>query len=389
MIIGNTTSSFNGQRLKIARLYRNLSVSDLADKIGIKKQSISQFETGLTKPKVETELLLIRELQFPRSFFYQKVETPEVNKTFFRALSSASALDKKTQETKTQLVVEIYNFLCEYLGLPELDLPILDIANMDIEEIAQKSREYWGLGEKPIPNMVNLIENKGIIVSAFDVESDKIDAFTQVHDLKNYPQYCVVVGNNKKSAVRRNFDMAHELGHIILHSSIENIDELSQEQLREIENEANLFAAAFLMPKDAFLRDLITPTNIVSYVALKEKWHVSIGAMIIRAKSLGIIDMKQYQSLMKAMSYRKWRTKEPLDDKLAVPYPTLFTSAIEILFENNMMTPQSFMYNLSKYGLAMNSHDVEHLLSLKEDMLKSDVEPIVNIKKIISIKGDD
>ena len=183
--------------------------------------------------------------------------------------------------------------------------------------------------------------------------------------------------------------MAHELGHIILHSSIENIDELSQEQLREIENEANLFAAAFLMPKDAFLRDLITPTNIVSYVALKEKWHVSIGAMIIRAKSLGIIDMKQYQSLMKAMSYRKWRTKEPLDDKLAVPYPTLFTSAIEILFENNMMTPQSFMYNLSKYGLAMNSYDVEQLLSLKAGMLKYDVDPIVNIKKIISIKGED
>ena len=389
MIIGNVASSFNGQRLKIARLYRNLSISDLADKIGIKTQSISQFETGLTKPKVETELLLIRELQFPRSFFYQNFETTEVNKTFFRALSSASALDKKTQETKTQLVVEIYNFLCEYLGLPELDLPILDIANMDIEEIAQKSREYWGLGEKPIPNMVNLIENKGIIVSAFDVESDKIDAFTQVHDLKNYPQYCVVVGNNKKSAVRRNFDMAHELGHIILHSSIENIDELSQEQLREIENEANLFAAAFLMPKDAFLRDLITPTNIVSYVTLKEKWHVSIGAMIIRAKSLGIIDMKQYQSLMKAMSYRKWRTKEPLDDKLAVPYPTLFTSAIEILFENNMMTPQSFMYNLSKYGLAMNSYDVEQLLSLKAGMLKYDVDPIVNIKKIISIKGED
>ena len=111
--------------------------------------------------------------------------------------------------------------------------------------------------------------------------------------------------------------------------------------------------------------------------------------MIIRAKSLGIIDMKQYQSLMKAMSYRKWRTKEPLDDKLAVPYPTLFTSAIEILFENNMMTPQSFMYNLSKYGLAMNSYDVEQLLSLKAGMLKYDVDPIVNIKKIISIKGED
>lgn len=389
MIIGGMGSSFNGQRLKFARLYRNLSISDLADKIGIRKQSISQFETGLTKPKVETEILLIRELSFPRAFFYQNSTIPEVNKTFFRALSSASALDKKTQEIKTQMIVEIYNFLCEYLGLPELDLPTLDTDNMSCEEIARKLREYWGLGEKPIPNMVNLIENKGIIVSAFDVESDKIDAFTQVHDLKDYPQYCVVVGNNKKSAVRRNFDMAHELGHIILHSSVENIEELSQDQLRKIEDQANEFAAAFLMPKEAFLKDLIMPNNIVSYVALKEKWHVSISAMLIRARSLQVIDMKQYQSLMKAMSYRQWRTREPLDDKLVVPNPTLFTSAIEILFENNIMTPQSFMYNLSQHGLAMNSYDVEQLLSLEEGMLKYDVEPIVNIKKIISIKSED
>lgn len=389
MNAGSIDSTFNGQRLKIARLYRNLSISELADNIGIKKQSISQFENGLTKPKVETEILLVRELGFPRNFFYQNTVVPEVNKTFFRSLSSASALDKKTQETKTQLIVEIYNFLCEYLGLPELDLPELDTFNLSIEDVARELRSYWELGEKPIPNMVNLIENKGIIVSAFDVESEKIDAFTQVHDLKNYPQYCVVVGNNKKSAVRRNFDMAHELGHIILHSAVENIDELTQEQLRKIEDEANLFAAAFLMPKEAFLRDLVAPTSLVSYVALKEKWHVSISAMLIRAKTLNAIDNKQYQSLMKSMSYRKWRTKEPLDDKLVVPVPTLFSSAIEILFENNIMTPQTFVYNLSKYGLSINPHDIEKLLALKEGILKIDMQPIINIKKVISIKKED
>ena len=70
MNAGSIDSTFNGQRLKIARLYRNLSISELADNIGIKKQSISQFENGLTKPKVETEILLVRELGFPRNFFY-------------------------------------------------------------------------------------------------------------------------------------------------------------------------------------------------------------------------------------------------------------------------------------------------------------------------------
>lgn len=380
MIEGSKEKQFNGKRLKIARLYRNLSVSDLAEKIGVKKQAVSQFEIGETKPRIETELAIIRELGFPRKFFTQDALIPEVNNTFFRALSSTTALDKKTQEVKTQMIVQIYNFLCEYLYLPCLNLPKLDLSNIDIESITMELREYWGIGEKPVPNMVNLIETNGVIVSAFDVESEKIDAFTQVHELGEYPQYCVVVGNNKKSAVRRNFDMAHELGHIILHGAVENLDELSTEQLKELENQANAFAGAFLMPKNAFINDLKYPTNLISYVALKEKWHVSISAMLIRAKELGVIDIKQYQALMKSMSYRKWRTKEPLDDKLIVPSPTLFASAIEILFENNRLTPQSFMYQLSEYGLPMHSEDVEKLLSLKPGTLKLEITPIIRIK---------
>lgn len=383
MIEGNKEKQFNGKRLKIARLYRNLSVSDLAEKIGVKKQAVSQFEIGDAKPKIETELAIIRELGFSRRFFYQDVSSPEISNTFFRALSSATALDKKTQEVKTQMVVQIYNFLCQYLDLPCLDLPKLDLSNMDIEEIARKLREHWGIGEKPIPNMVNLIEANGVIVSAFDVESEKIDAFTQVHNTENGPQYCVVVGNNKKSAVRRNFDIAHELGHIVLHGTIENLDELSQDKIKELENQANLFAGAFLLPKDAFVKDLISPTNLMSYIALKGKWRVSIAAMLIRAKAIGVIDTKQYQALMKSLSYRKWRTQEPLDDKLAVPSPTLFASAIEVLFEDGELTPQSFMHHLWEFGLAMNSDDVEKLLSLKKGTLKSEIEftPIIKIKK--------
>ena len=121
----------------------------------------------------------------------------------------------------------------------------------------------------------------------------------------------------------------------------------------------------------------------MSYIALKGKWRVSIAAMLIRAKAIGVIDTKQYQALMKSLSYRKWRTQEPLDDKLAVPSPTLFASAIEVLFEDGELTPQSFMHHLWEFGLAMNSDDVEKLLSLKKGTLKSEIEftPIIKIKK--------
>ncbi len=248
-------------------------------------------------------------------------------------------------------------------------MPKISHNEEDIETIALSLRAHWNIGELPVRNMVNLIENHGIIVSAFDVNSDKIDAFTQVHNISTFPQYCVIVGNNKKSAVRRNFDIAHELGHIILHSNIENLEELSNEQLKELENEANLFASAFLMPRNAFYNDLTNANDLLSYISLKKKWHVSIAAMLIRAKSLGRISMKEYQSLMKSISYKKWKIHEPLDDDLKIPVPTLFSSAIDVLFENNVMTPQAFVNEISNYGLAMYPDELENLLSLSKGTL--------------------
>lgn len=382
---------FNGERLKMARIYRNMNITELAESIGVKKQSISQFENGVIKPKPDTEFALINKLGFPREFFYRKSSDTEIENTFFRALSSTPVLDKKTQEIKTQIIIQIYNFLCEYLELPYLELPVNRLGKFnDIEEIALRLRQYWNLGEKPIPNMVNLIENKGIIVSAFDVDSDKIDAFTQVQTSVYGKQYCVVVGNNKKSAVRRNFDIAHELGHIILHNNIGSIEELSKEEFRNMETEANQFAAAFLLPKNAFYEDLKQPNKLMSYIPLKEKWHVSISAMLIRAKSLDRITMTEYQSLVKSMAYRKWRTKEPLDDKLKMPVPTLFCSALEVLFENNILNAQTFMNELSAYGLPMKASELENLLALPPNMLNVVIEnSIIDIKPIISIKNNE
>lgn len=378
--------AFNGQRLKIARIYRNMSITELAELIHVKKQAISQFENGIIRPKPETEFTIITTLNFPREFFHQETHNTKKLGTFFRSLSSANALDKKTQETKTEMVVKIYDFLCEYLNLPCLNLPNVEFTGNNIEEIALFLRDYWKIDEKPVPNMVNLLENNGIIVSAFDVESEKIDAFTQVYSFENGLRYCVVVGNDKKSAVRRNFDMAHELGHIILHSNVENLDELTKEEEKKIENEADQFAAAFLLPRNAFYNDLKNPTDLKSYIDLKRKWNVSIAAMLIRAKALGRITLKEYQSLMKSMSYRKWRTREPLDEQIKMPVPTLFLSSVEVLFENGIMTPKSFMNQLSTYGLSMQANEVEKLLALPKNTLDIVFSNTVNFKPTINVK---
>ncbi|KAB3529599.1 ImmA/IrrE family metallo-endopeptidase [Alkaliphilus pronyensis] len=368
--------AFNGERLKKARLYRNMTITELAEKINISKQAVSQFEKGTSNkgpisPKPDVFFAIVLALGFPKKFFEEYDEYDiNIENTFFRALASTKNLDKKTQEIKTELIVRLYNFLNEYLDFPVLELPdISDIDSEDMNIISSYVRDYWDLGESPIPNMVKLLESKGIIVSSFDVNNKKIDAFTQIHKIKNIEQICVVLGNDKPSLVRRNFDCAHELGHILLHNSLGDLSLLENEEQRELELQANQFAGAFLLPRESFFKDLIHPTDLDFYVQLKKKWKVSIAAMIVRARGLGRITNSEYQALMKKISRKGWRVNEPFDNEWQLQRPALFRKSLELLINNNVLTNRQFIDRLSASGLSLNSCEVEELLSLSKGYL--------------------
>ena len=369
-------NNFNGERLKLARIYRNMTASELAEKLGVTRQAILQYEKNEIKPKLEMEFKIITTLRFPKDFFYKKdnLNNLLIENTFFRALSTTKKIDLQTQEEKTKIIVYIYNFLSNYFNYPELSLPEIDV-NIDlenrnnIEDIAIKVRNYWKLGEKPIENMVNLLENKGIIVSTLNINNKKIDAFTQVHRVNNVNKYCVVLSNDKQSVARRNFDAAHELGHIILHSNIEKLDELTSEEQRKLEEQANFFAASFLLPKNEFFNDLIQPLNLEYYKELKKKWKVSIAAMVMRARQLGRINNSQYVELVKTMNYRKWKTREPLDNKWKLQQTILFKKSIEMLKNNKILTGSQFVYEIGKSGIPMYANDLEELKKKKKGTL--------------------
>lgn len=371
-------SNFNGERLKLARIYRNMTASELADKIGVTRQAVMQYEKNESNPKLETEFTIITTLHFPRDFFYKENSNIlPVENTFFRALSSTKKIDLQTQEEKTKMIVYIYEFLSRFFNYPKLDLPDEDInVNLEdknnIEDIAMKLRNYWGVGEQPIENMVNLLENKGIIVSTLNIGKKKIDAFTQAHKIEGKDRYCVVLSNDKQSVARRNFDAAHELGHIVLHKNIEKLSEMSLEEQRELEEQANCFAAAFLLPKNKFFNELVQPLNLEYYKELKKKWKVSIAAMVMRARQLGRINNSQYVDLVKNMNYRKWRTREPLDNQWKLQQTILFKKSIDMLKNNNILSASQFVYEIGKFGLPMYAEDLEELLDLEKGTLSDE-----------------
>ncbi len=385
-------NNFNGERLKLARIYRNMTASELADKIGVSRQAVLQYEKNESKPKLETEFTIITTLHFPRDFFYMdNLSNVPIENTFFRALSTTKKIDLQTQEEKTKFIVYIYEFLNKFFNYPQLDLPEIDI-NIDlnnkeiIEDIAMKVRNYWGLVNQPIENMVNLLENKGIIVSTLNVGKKTIDAFTQVHIINNKEKYCVVLSNDKQSVARRNFDAAHELGHIILHKHIEKLEELSSEEQRKLEEQANSFAAAFLLPKNEFFNDLKDPINLEYYKELKKKWKVSIAAMVMRARDLGRINNSQYVKLVKTMNYRKWRVREPLDNQWKLQETILFKKSIDMLKNSNILSGSQIVYEIGKYGIPMYSEDIEELLDLEKGSL-SEENKLKNDNIILQFKS--
>lgn len=381
---------FKGQMLNSIRLYRGMTISDLADKVDITKQTVSLYENDGAAPSLERVMLLAAALNVPRSFFYSDFTAPVSKTTYFRSLVSCSKKERTACVKTIEYVSALYDFLSQYIEFPQLNIPndydILQKGDRDIENVADEIRKYWGLGKGPINNLLYHAEVNGIIVTSLELDSDRVDAFSQLVYSKGQKHYIIALGKNKGSAFRRQFDIAHELGHILLHEWSSDIEELPKDEFRQREDEANEFASMLLLPKDEFLMDLHNPTDLGSYIDLKRKWKVSAAAMIRRAYHLGAMSANQYQYLMKVMSSKGWRTKEPYDDVYSLSKPALLSDAVNLLLQDPDFTASDILQGLEQFGFPLFSDDIEKLLVLDEGTLnpkKDQAEPsrIIKLKK--------
>ena len=388
------SKSFNGQRLRQARLYRGLSINDLAELLDVTKQAVSQYETSNMTPDFDKMTIITKELNFPPSYFFQEDDFNISTKTtYFRALLSANKNARLQQITKVKHLAIIYKILDKYVEFPKLNLidtsEFISNDEIDYEEIALKLREFWGIGTRPIEDFPYLLEKNGIVVASYPVSQNNIDAYSQKINVDGNDKYIIVLSNDKNNAARSNFDAAHELGHILLHNWDIDLEELPRDDFKQQEKEANNFAAAFLLPKETFLKDVsLYPRDLKYYIELKKKWKVSIAAMLMRSNKLDAINDNQYQYLVKQMTFNKWRQIEPLDNILIKKEPTLLNKSMEILIENEIFNAQEFLDELTENKISMKSDEIELLLNLPEGMLTpkrdENFAPIVNLKKKIT-----
>lgn len=380
-------ASFNGKRLQTARMYRGMTTSELASKLEVTRQTISDYETGRAKnPEVSKIQKMSLVLEFPMNFFLE-ADSDSISvapSTYFRSQLTTNKKYRIEQSKRIEFVCRIYAFVNEYIEFPPLNLP--EYNGDDPEEAAALLRRHWNLGERPIENLIYLAEQNGLILTSFDTSTSTIDAFSQQLMIDDETRYVIALSKNKNTAARVHFDVAHELGHIMLHDWNEDVECLSPEEFRIREQEANLFAASFLLPQDAYIRDVgMYGNNLTYYIQLKKKWRVSIAAMIMRSKNLDLIDYNQYQFLMRKMQKQGIRKQEPLDDTLVTASPSMLKTAVEMLLNGNVLTPSDFVQELSyEHNMSLYSGDIEELLGLRSGTLTgSNVIPIHGL----SLKG--
>lgn len=381
---------FNGERLRTARTIRGISSTELAKLIGVSKQAIWQFESeGRVQPKPENLFMLAQKLNFPTSFFLEENwQNIFSGNCFYRAGSSTTKKQKEAQKELNIIRGKMYSFLEEYIEFPVLNLFQLsndgNINDEGIEKFAEEARKYYGIDNLPIGNMINFMENNGILLSRFLLPDVKFDAVSQLVGVGKESKIAITPYNGAISSfVRVQFTLAHELGHWLLGHMNSDEESLSTEDYKENEHDANLFASAFLLPKDAFLKDLPASPNLYAFVELKKKWRVSIQAMIYRAHFLERINYNQYQYLMKQVSRNGWRTHEPFDDELIVPKPTLMRKAIEMLIEQKVLTKQELLNKLKMYCGSLNIEMYEEIAGLSKGYLNviTMSEPKILLKK--------
>ncbi len=296
-----------GARLKQARLLAGMTQRELAGRLResnyrVTPAAISKYEKGKSVPPAQFLLLASSELDVLTTYFSHQPAMAVKWKSFRRH----STLGKRQQEAikgqaadLAELHVELFTTLYPHRApaLPSA-LPVETFS--DAEMVANDLRDVWELDCRPLDNLVQTFEDRGIVVISWD-KSDQFDGLSGW--CGDFP---VTVINSARSADRTRFNLGHEIGHLLMDTS--SASPKLEEKL------AHRFAAALLVPEQQARDELGSQRDHIDWVELrmlKRKYGLSMAAWLTRARDLNIITENRYQAMYKEFSWRGWSKEEP------------------------------------------------------------------------------
>lgn len=300
-----------GKRLKQLRLARGLSLDALAAEMGgiITKQALSKYELGKATPSPVVLNKLAAALGIKAAHLWS--EPPFSVK--FIAYRKGSGLLKGEQSRLESIVIQSLEDRVRLQDLTQqtngsaLPVQALNVRKInDAESAADKMRTKWNLGQAPIANVTDILEDH--LVHVLEIKAgEKFDGISAVavNGAQNV-KAAAVVSRAGIAGERQRLNLAHELGHLVLNISRETDEEKA----------AFRFAAAFLAPADSLLREVGNKRGFIQpeeLLILKQRFGMSVQAMLYRLHDLDVITDSYYKKWCIDINRLGWRKKEPCE----------------------------------------------------------------------------
>ncbi|WP_255360219.1 XRE family transcriptional regulator [Nocardia sp. BMG51109] len=284
------------ERIQLARMRRGITKAELAQRLSVTPRTVAKYESGLAPLGVAHTLEEV--LGFPAAYF-ERGGAPELvaAEVRFRAARRTTARERDAAVAVGVSGVEIDRWISTRFVLPPVDVP--SFAGDNPRTAASLLRGVWGLGTKPLPNLVQLCESRGVRVYGLPPFADAVDAYSIWRHDTPY-----VFLARRKTPERLRFDLAHELGHLVLHAG-ETCETTAQER------EADTFASEFLMPAAGLTEYLRPNPSVHELLAAREKFKVSAMALAYSAHKAGRLSDWSYRQMCIELSARGFRTAEP------------------------------------------------------------------------------
>jgi Zn-dependent peptidase ImmA (M78 family)/transcriptional regulator with XRE-family HTH domain len=289
------TGRFQPRTFAMARASRQLTLAQLANKTGLSTPTLSRIEQGLRDVAAYEVEVLANAVGYPTATMFETLPSDSLGlPTFYHRKLSAAGERKVCGVEGRCLMASIGLRNLLKLVDPETthSIPKLDRDDYggDPEKAASHVRLLWQMPRGPVVNLIEIIERAGGLVIHCDFGVDAMDALYQPA-----PQLPPLFWmNSNKPFDRARFSLAHELGHVVMHHVYT--------EAAMAEEEADKFASAFLMPRADFRSECVTRLDFPMLAQLKQRWRVSMAAIVRRAHDLNAISDSQYRSILIRMS---------------------------------------------------------------------------------------
>jgi Zn-dependent peptidase ImmA (M78 family)/DNA-binding XRE family transcriptional regulator len=301
------------ETIVLARESRGYTQKDLATLLGVEQGTVSKIEKGILPPSESFIENILVKLDYPIGFFYESLVRVQ---GLYRMKISMPVSKFKTCEAKMTITERHFTKLHDAVDLPEPNIPPWNVdKNGSPEMAAIFVRERWRIPKGRIDNLTKILEDNGVVIITLDLgDLDALSTFSETHQP-------IIFLNRRRTSDRLRFNLAHELGHFIIHWGQKVSDE------RDKEIEANQFASEFLMPT----RDIesqLTRLTQDKIVELKRYWKTSLKAIVRKAYTLGTITKDQYYYLNKHYNYLGYANGEP--ELFPCEKPSLFSEILSM-----------------------------------------------------------